>query len=76
MSSEKGCKNSGLQIKYNEWGQMKMLFLFLVTWMDIGTSAFVVVGGFAPGGLNVNNNYYENNGVAGLRKSCYFPTEL
>jgi len=42
--------------------------------MDIGTDVFVVVGGFAPGGLNVNNNYdNDNNGVAALRKSCYFP---
>jgi len=52
-----------------------MLFLALVQWMDIGTGPFAVVGGFAPGGLNVNNNYddNENIGVAGLRKSCYFP---
>lgn len=52
-----------------------MLLLALVAWTDIGTGPFVVVGGFAPGGLNVNNYYYdnENNGVAALRKSCYFP---
>lgn len=54
---------------------MKMLSLPLVPWMDIGASPYVVVGGFAPGGLNVNNNNYDNEniGVAGLRKSCYFP---
>jgi hypothetical protein len=40
--------------------------------------SFVVVGGFAPAGLNVNNNYDNDNiGVAALRKSCYiFPAEL
>jgi hypothetical protein len=34
--------------------------------------SFVVVGGLASAGLNVNNNNYDNvnNGAAGLRKSC------
>ena len=43
--------------------------------MGIGTGPFVVVGGFAPAGLNVNNNNFDNDniGVAALRKSCYFP---
>jgi hypothetical protein len=53
-----------------------MLFPALVMRMDIGAGSFVVVGGFAPGGLNVNNNYdYDNGniGVAGLRKFCCFP---
>jgi len=51
---------------------MNMLFLALVQLMDISASPFVVVGGFAPAGLNVNNNYYDNEniGVAGWRKSC------
>lgn len=51
-----------------------MLFLSLVNWTEVGTDLFVVVGGFAPAGPNVNNNDYanENNGVAGLRKSCFF----
>lgn len=36
---------------------------------------FVVVGGFGAAGLNVNNNYDNDNiAVAGLRKSCaHFP---
>ena|GEM_PF-6071238 len=51
---------------------MEMLFLALVQRMDIGASPLGVVGGFAPSGLNVNNNYYDNEniGVAGWRKSC------
>lgn len=53
----------------------KIVFLLLVLRMDIGANLFALVGGFAPDGLNVNNNGYnnENNGVAGSRKSCYFP---
>jgi hypothetical protein len=52
-----------------------MLLPALVLRMDISTSPLVVVGGFAPGGMNVNNNNYDNDniGVAGFRKSCYFP---
>jgi hypothetical protein len=57
---------------------MKMLLLALVVRMDIGTRPFVVVGGFAPAGLNVNNNNFDNdnNGVGGLRKSCYSSLSL
>ena len=54
---------------------MNMLFLALVQRMDIGARALVVVGGFAPSGANVNNNYdydNENIGVAALRKFFYF----
>ena len=29
--------------------------------MDIGTGPLVVVGGFSPDGLNVNNNNYDND---------------
>ena len=48
--------------------------LLLVLRMDIGVNLFALVG-CAPGGqggLNVNNNGYdnENNGVGGCRKSC------
>ena len=52
-----------------------MMFLPLVKWKDIGADPRAFVGGFAPGGLNVNNNDddNENNGVGVLRKSCYFP---
>ena len=51
-----------------------MLFLALVLRMDIGTGSCVVVGGFAPGGLNVNNNNFDNDNIAvvGLWKFCYF----
>ena len=35
-----------------------MLLPALVLRMDISTSPLVVVGGFAPGGMNVNNNNY------------------
>ncbi len=53
-----------------------MLFLVLVKWMGVGAGFLVVVGGFAPSGVNVNNNYdydNENIGVAALRKFFYFP---
>jgi hypothetical protein len=40
-------------------------------------SRWVFVGGFGSSGLNVNNNYNDdnsndNNGLAGLRKFCRF----
>ena len=53
-----------------------MLLLALVKRMDIGAGPPVVVGGSAPSGVNVNNNYdydNENIGVAALRKFFYFP---
>ena len=42
--------------------------------MDVGTDSHVVVGGFAPAGLNVNNNNYDNdnNGVGALREILLF----
>ena len=65
---------SGLRIKYKSWRQMNMLFLSLVKRMDIGAGPLAVVGGSAPSGVNVNNNYdydNENIGVAALRKFFY-----
>jgi hypothetical protein len=76
MSGEKEFKSSGLQIKYKGWRQMNMLLLALVKRMDIGAGLAAVVGGSAPSGVNVNNNYdydNENFGVVALRKSCCFP---
>lgn len=60
-------KCSGLQIKYREWRQMKMLFLVLVKKMDIGTRSPVCCGAFGPSGLNLNNDNdiaNDNNGLA------------
>jgi hypothetical protein len=62
--------------KIQEVEMDKILFLLLVLRMDIGANPLPFLGsGFAPGGLNVNNNGYdnENNGVGGSRKSCIFP---
>ena len=55
---------------------MHILLLFLVVLMDIGTAPLVVVGGFAPAGLNVNNNYdnaNDNIGLGALRKFYVTP---
>ncbi len=58
--------------KIQEMGADKILFPAPVLRMDIGTGPSGVVGGFAPAGLNVNNNNYDNDniGVGGLRKFC------
>ena len=71
-------KNSGLQIKFKRWGQQLVVSVSGAV-EGRRCRSFVVVGGFAPAGLNVNNNNYDNDhfGVAALRKSCYiFPAEL
>jgi len=68
MSCEKECKLRSPN-KIQEMGTT------IVVSISGGTDghwyrSFVVVGGFALSGLNVNNNNYDNDniGVAGLRK--------
>jgi hypothetical protein len=56
-----------LQIKYKEWRE------YLATSLPGASEGlqYKLIGGFSSAGLNVNNNFdNDNNGLAALRNFC------